>query len=581
MSAKIIDSHRYKKTTRKKANIKKEQKYKYLNSKKKNDLKYIKQKKKKEKKALNSEKSRITESRNNVNNLLGIDKGVRKNNIYIPKYFVVVCLFLCIAIIAFISKNIVKVEESPIVKVFSNKEDINKNLVKDYELKIGISGLDTTSLLISKNIILKELEKLSSKKLIKVNNDYTVEYIGAKTIDKISNSEYNVLLNDKSKISITDVKNSIDKIKGIGESSIYYKYLKNVENIEEISKKQFKIKLSKEDPYFIYSLDFPIISSEEGSDYKLDYLEDKKVVFSRDNSKSTLKSIVLTNYDDSDKMVEDFRNNNIDLFFASSNNAMQLIGKHESNVKKYRNGETIFILGNKDSNIFSKKEIRRAIVYSLNREEIIKEVNNNYGEIIDLPFIYSNIKYKYDIYGASNVLLSNSWEKDSDGIYVKKENETVIRAELNLLVNSEDNVKLKIAEKIKDMCYKSGVLININYLSEEEIIAKVSAKDYDIVLADVLIDNIPDISYLNEYLNINEETNNAIEQVKNSSIENLPANIDNLQNVLSDEVACIGIIAENINVVYQKDITGFDNIRYFNIFENIEKIGKLNDRIGE
>lgn len=581
MSAKIIDSHRYKKTTRKKANIKKEQKYKYLNSKKKNDLKYIKQKKKKEKKRLNSENSRIRESKTNVNNLLGIDKGMRKSSIYIPKSFIVICLVLCIVIIAFISKEIVKVEESPIVKVFSNKEDINKKFVKDYELKVGISGLDKTDLLTSKNIILKELEKLSTKRLIKINNDYKIEYLGAKTIEKVSNNEYNILLNDKSNISILDIRNSIDKIKAIGNESIYYKYLSNVESIEEISKKQFKVKLLRDDPYFVYVLDFPIYSSDENYEYKANVIDDSKVSFERFNSKSTIKSIALENYNDTDKMVEAFRNNKIDVFFASSNNAMQLIGKHEANVKKYRNGETIFILGNKHSNIYNRKEIRKAIVYSLNREEIVKEINNNYGEVIDLPFIYSNIKYKYDIYGASNVLLSNSWEKDSDGIFKKEEDGNIIKAEINLLVNSEDVTKLKIAEKIKDMCYKSGININIQSLSQEDISNKVQNDEYDIVLADVLIDNIPDITYLEKYFNINEEVNNAIVQVNNSNIENLPSNIENLQNVLSDEVACIGIIARNINVVYQKDITGFDNIRYFNIFENIENVGKLNDRIGD
>lgn len=581
MSAKIINSHRYKKTTRKKANIKKEQKYKYLNSKKKNDLKYIKQKKKKEKKMLNIESSRLNESKNNVNNLLGIDRTLRGSNIYIPKSFLIICLVLCIVIIAFISKKIVKVEESPIVKVFSNKDDVSKKFVKDYDLKVGISELDTTDLLTSKNVVLKELEKFTTKRLIKVDSNYKIEYVGAKTIDKISNKEYNVLLNDKSNISILDIKNSVDKIKNTKNNSIYYKYINNVESIEEISKKQFKIKLLKDDPYFVYVLDFPIYSSDENYEYKVGSLDGSNILFERYNSKSTIKSINLENYNDTDKMVEAFRDSKIDVFFASSNNAMQLIGKHESNIKKYRNGETIFILGNKNSKIYSKKEIRKAIVYSLNREEIVREVNSNYGEIIDLPFIYSNIKYKYDIYGASNVLLANSWEKDSDGIFKKEEDENVIRAEINLLVNSEDASKMKIAEKIKDMCYKSGVLINIQSLSQDEISNKVQNKDYDIVLADVLIDNIPDTLYLEEYLNINEETNNALLQVSSSNIENLQTNIENLQNVLSEEVACIGILARNINVVYQKDITGFDNIRYFNIFENIENIGKLNDRIGD
>ena len=130
------------------------------------------------------------------------------------------------------------------------------------------------------------------------------------------------------------------------------------------------------------------------------------------------------------------------------------------------------------------------------------------------------------------------------------------------------------------MCYNSGIVINIEYLSKDEISAKVSNREYDLVLADVLVNDYPDITYLNEYVNINQAVDTAIKQVNNSSIESLPENISNLQNVLSSEVACIGIFARNINVVYQKDITGFEDLNYFKVFDNIDNIGKINDKIG-
>ena len=53
--------------------------------------------------------------------------------------------------------------------------------------------------------------------------------------------------------------------------------------------------------------------------------------------------------------------------------------------------------------------------------------------------------------------------------------------------------------------------------------------------------------------------------------------VNNLKDVLSQEVACIGILAKNTNVVYQKYITGFDNISYFKVFENINNTGKIKE----
>ncbi len=578
MGPKIINSHRYKTITRKKALSKKEQKYKSF-EKEKNK----KRKKDKKEQSVNQNffiRTNIQENNFKEKNNYKKDDKENSKKIYIPKTFKIAVLVILLVGISFLSKELINIEDSPIIKVFSLNKEKEIDLVKDYDLKIGINGLDTTDLNTTQNIILREFEKLNNSKLISINKDYSITYLAANTIEKISNKEYNILLNPKYDVTIQDFKNTVENIKNVGESNIYYKYISNIESIEEISNKQFKIKLSQENPYFLYALDFPIKSDKAKKEYIIQNADNGNIEFSRKDSESTIKSIKITNFDDSDKMVEAFRNNSIDIFFASSNNAMQLIGKHEYNVKKYRNGETIFLFGNKDSRLYSKKEVREAILYSLNRQEIVKEVNNNYGEVIDLPFIYSNIKYKYDIYGAQNVLLSSSWKKGDDGIFFKQESEENIRLELNLLVNTDDQNKRKIAEKIKDMCYNSGIVINIEYLSKDEISAKVSNREYDLVLADVLVNDYPDITYLNEYVNINQAVDTAIKQVNNSSIESLPENISNLQNVLSSEVACIGIFARNINVVYQKDITGFEDLNYFKVFDNIDNIGKINDKIG-
>ena len=278
----------------------------------------------------------------------------------------------------------------------------------------------------------------------------------------------------------------------------------------------------------------------------------------KNSSKSSLGVISLTNYENTDDMVDNFRNGNIDMFTASSDSIMQLIGKREYNVKKYRDGETVFLLGNKDSALYKKKEVRQAIAYAINRDEIVKNVDMKFSEVIDIPYIYSDIKYKYDLYAAENALLINGWKKTS-GIYTKNDGYEYQKLELNLLVNKDDTVKSKIADSIKEMVEKVGIRINVLKLSENEITEKVNAKDYDIVLSTVYINDSPNIEYLYDYINVNDITNSAIENVKNS------------------DVSCIGIMAKTTNVVYQKYIKGFDNISYMKVFDNIENIGRIKE----
>lgn len=575
MSANIINSHRYKKTTRKKANenkerIKANQKYK------KEKLKNLKEKRKNEVKDSyiklnNSFNSNYNTNLNNNTNKN--KKKTRKHNF--PGLLKIIGLVACIALIAIISRIIVKKENEPVVQADFNTEK-KVSLVQDYNFKIGMSKLDSTNYLSSKNIILNELVSSLSNKLISINKDYSINYIVAKSIKKVSNKQYFIELNPDYNVKVEDIKNTVNEIKSSGDKNIYYECINNIWSIDEQGKNEFSITLKQDNPYFVYNLTFPILNTGNNYPYDIKNEGESSVLFTRKKSNSTLSTIQFTGYSDIDNLIEDFKNGKIDMFTASSDSIMQLIGKYEYNVKKYRDGQNIFLLGNKDSKVFSQKEVRQALLYSLNREEIVKKINSTFSEVIDIPYIYSSIRYKYDIVGAKNILIQYGW-KNEKGINKKTVGEEELTLELTLLVNEKDNTKVKIADMIKDMAENVGIRINIKKAKDAKLTELIKNKSYDIILADVYVNDKPDITYLEEYININDKVNSALNIVKQSSIEDLPKNIATLQDVISDEIACIGILARNTNVVYQKNINGFEDINYMKVFYNLENIGKIQE----
>lgn len=598
MSAEIINPDRYKKTTRKE--IEKRKKNNKLknstNFKKANSLKYKKEKKSrlKDKNKLKIgklENRYVSDYEVNIKPNLNVklkekarennkDKNKKKvKNIYFPTPLKISFAIIGIVVIGFISKKIVKFENMPLISVFSNKEN-KKELQKEYNLKLGITKLDTTDMLKSRNIVLDELSFLSNARLVEINKDYTINYLAAEKIEKINNKDYIVYLNKEYNLSVDDIKSGIEKLKSLGEESPYYKNIININSIEEIEKsKSFKISLQNDDPYYIYKLDFPIEvqnnKNNEGVKYSVQSKTDSALTLNKNKSGTSLSTISLNNYQDSDDMVADFRDDKIDMFFASSDLTMQLIGKHEYNVKKYRDGENIFLFGNKDSKLFGLKEVRKALAYSLKREDIIKEVNKSFSELIDLPFIYSQVKYKYDIYGAENELLASGWKK-KNGVYTKVIDGESRNLELNLIVKETDETKKKIASLLKEMAQNIGIKINVNILKEKEFNEKMQNKDYDIIIADVFVNQYPDIEFLKEYVNINDVTNNAFSKVyESNSVEELTSSISSLEETLSSEVACIGILARNSNLVYQKYISGFEYTNYLKLFTDLENIGKI------
>lgn len=575
MSANIINSHRYKKTTRKKANenkerIKANQKYK------KEKLKNLKEKRKNEVKDSYIKLNNNFNSNYNTNLNNNTNKNKKKTRKYnFPGLLKIIGLVACIALIAIISRIIVKKENEPVVQADFNTEK-KVSLVQDYNFKIGMSKLDSTNYLNSKNIILNELVSSLSNRLISINKDYSINYIVAKSIKKVSNKQYFIELNPDYNVKVEDIKNTINEIKSAGDKNIYYECINNIWSIDEQGKNEFSITLKQDNPYFVYNLTFPILNTGNNYPYDIKNEGESSVLFTRKKSNSTLSTIQFTGYSDIDNLIEDFKNGKIDMFTASSDSIMQLIGKYEYNVKKYRDGQNIFLLGNKDSKVFSQKEVRQALLYSLNREEIVKKINSTFSEVIDIPYIYSSIRYKYDIVGAKNILIQYGW-KNEKGMNKKTVGEEELTLELTLLVNEKDNTKVKIADMIKDMAENVGIRINIKKAKDAKLTELIKNKSYDIILADVYVNDKPDITYLEEYININDKVNSALNIVKQSSIEDLPKNIATLQDVISDEIACIGILARNTNVVYQKNINGFEDINYMKVFYNLENIGKIQD----
>ncbi|MEG2310643.1 MAG: ABC transporter substrate-binding protein [Clostridia bacterium] len=550
MCAQIIDPRRYKKISKSQA------KNKNINT------------------HISDKKVDVTCCNKNMESKSRVQKGKSSNKkTFFSKFVTIICCTFLLIIIGFASKKLVKLEDMQIFNVFSNNDE-KDNLVKSYDFKIGLTKLDTTDILKSKNLILNELALKASTQLISINKDYSIHYIALISIEKRNNKEYILKLNPEYELKIEDLKNTISSIKNEGLNNPYYLDISNILSIEEFGQDDIKVMLNSENPYFVYTLKFPIFKKDcKTSLLSIKNVDEKSIKFQKNALNFSLSSMTLTNYTDTNTLVSDFRNEKIDMFFSTSDSLMQLIGKHDYNVKKYRDGETFFIFGNKDSKLFSLKEVRQALVYSMNRDEIVKEVNNSFAETIDLPYIYPTLKYKYDLYGAKNILLSNGWTKVSD-IYTKKINDENLKLELDLLVNEADITKIKIADSLSKNMQNTGIKINVLKLNETLLNEKIAKGEYDIVLSTVHISDDPNVMFLEKYLNINDKTDKAFDLVKSSDMMSLEENIKNLQAILSTEVACIGILARNTNIVYQKYILGFDDTNYMKIYDNLKYIGK-------
>ena len=522
----------------------------------------------------------VEKKKKKLNNMYNINgklkpKVKRKETIFSLTIVKIFMVLLAIFLLGIISKIILSKNNISISTFF---DDDSKKLEKNYDLKVGVFS-NEDAIYKSRNLIANDLyTNLATKSLVSINKDYSINYDLAKSIEKIDSLNYKIILDNKFKITSENVKSTIYKILS-NKENIYYQKLQNISDIKILADYELHLELKNENPYFIYDLAFPIYVDDDIKKNVKNILfksneEANNITLNKNEYKGeNINSISLNKYSDFTEMISAFKNGDLDITFVSSSNIEKLIGKYDYSIKKYRDGSSLFLLGNPNSELFKQKIIRQALLYSINREEIIKSLNNQYLELIDLPYINSNISYKYDITAANNLLISNGWTKKS-GIYTNGNTSAI----LTLIVNKNDNVKVKVAENIKNMAELNGIRINIESLSADEIEYRVNnSMNYDLVLADVYIDNTPNILHLEKFLNVSDEINTALINVKSSNFDNIDENVNLLVDTLSKDVACIGIYATNTAVVYQNNISGLQDVSYMNIFSNINDIGKVSE----
>lgn len=535
-----------------------ESRYKKSNARKRRDAKTVKN---------NLESKNVTNkiTSSKVKVVKKKSKKVRRKKEQSKTFNVITCILLLL-IIAIISRAILKDENEPFIPLPFFEQS------NDQVISIGIITEESLLNIQSKNMVLNELNKYSKDMLLEINVDYTITYKCLAAVNKISNKEYVLTRNTNSKVSVEQIKNELDGYR-TNKQSVYYEKLKLIESINIIDVNNINVKLKSDLPYFVYNLDICLSTSKDYNNYVQDETSSSdKLILTRheDAIKELPAKVIVTKYKDMYAVAQAYKNKEINMFVTNAENITNILGKYEYNLKAYRNGETLFLFGNPQSKLFSIDEVRKAIAYSIDRDGIIKDILNAKGEKIDLPYIYDDIRYKYDVYAAENLLLTSGYKK-SNNVYSKTENGLKTKLELNLLVNKKDEIKINIADKIKKNLNSIGIKVNVEKLSESKIQSRIENGNYDLALASVNLNNIPDISFIKNNLFITQDIVEKLDILNTSSIVDLNKNIIDIQKLLSDTVSCIGIYSGVSYLLYSKDIVEIKQVNYMNLFGNLLK----------
>ena len=495
-----------------------------------------------------------------------------------------------------------KVEENNIVAEAQTEENIIRNM------RIGIAKFDNINPLISQNRDVINLSTIIYEPLLTVTSDYKIELALAKEWSKVSETIYIVKLRDGLKwdddTSITggDVKYTIERLKE--GKSVYSKNVKNISSVEIIDGLTVRLNLKKEQPFFEYNLIFPIVSSRQFEKEKNFYKSRKAPIASgmyKVKSAATdsmelekndkwyksgkvdrkIDNIKINFYATMGDAYNSFKIGNIDMICTLNTKISDYIGTIGFTTKDYKGRELDFISLNCENSILSDKKVRQAINYAISRKKINSTIFGNERFISSFPLDYGNYLYpkesksNFNKDKAEKALEDAGWSYRY-GRWRKTENYRTETLRLNLVVQSNNKTRVKVAEFIEEQLENIGISVNVYYVSNSSYKSYLKNKNYDMILTGIYNGYSPDLSYFLGDNNIanydNNEVKGILNDVKNITDEKaLKEKYNRLIEIYEDEVPYICLYRNKLKVVYSVKLSGEFNPTSYTAYYNFEK----------
>lgn len=465
------------------------------------------------------------------------------------------------------------------------------------KISISIVKFKTLNPILNKEKSVDEALKLVYDSLFTLDENYNVVPKLAKSYNFTDDgSILNITLNDNARwhdgsdLTSDDVKFTIDLLKTTQDSP-YYNLVSNINSVNTLGSNSLEIVFTKPYSFALESLIFPILPKHKLEGLNMDNikLDENNLVGSgmyKINKYEKRKYIDLIkndNYYDKKPYINEIRmvivpdketqeNMLISLETDICRVDQIISGKFTPkrfNTQDYMGQNYEFLALNFNNEFIQNINVRKALAYGIDREKILKEVHINEGEVVEFPlnpnskYYNDNIKnYKHNINTAKKYL-SKSQLKD---------------IKFTLIVNQENNLKVKSAYIIKDSLENLNIKVDVLELPWEELNNKLYKGEYDLALLEWKLPIVPepivsstgDKNFTN-YSNSNIDV--LIENLQSSvNEEDKIKNYYELQKYTKNQLPYISLIIKKENLVLNNKIKGKLKSNHFNIYNGIEDI---------
>ena len=266
---------------------------------------------------------------------------------------------------------------------------------------------------------------------------------------------------------------------------------------------------------------------------------------------------------------------------TQNSNLKEYIGTIGYASKEMKGREHDFIAFNTQNPILSKTEVRKAISYSIDKNNIVSSIYGDNYYTSSFPLDYGNWIYQeqdsssgYNTEQAKRILVDNGWDYKYK-YWQKIENYRTQRISLNFVVKASDANRVKVAENIKQQLENQGIRINLIKANDALYQTYINDRSFDMILCSINLSISPNLSTFFGDGNLanysNEETTNIMNEVKNLNDENqLKEKYKRLGEIYKTDIPYISLYNNKYIVAYDQSLAGTAEPNWFNQFYNLK-----------
>ncbi len=486
-------------------------------------------------------------------------------------------------------------------------DDLIVQAQSDNILNLGMDSVDTLNPILTKSISVQECMQLVFEPLFTFDEAFNPICVLAESCVASSDAysytlkiKQGILWHDNRELTASDVLHTINLIRY--NDSYYTSMLSPISSVSYIDKYTLKITVSRPVPNFTALLSFPVVQAEATTDvigyipigtgpYKYDekISSDKIQLVPNENWREALATIDKVHINivkDGQALINAYNASSVNILSSNVMNLLKNTPRGENNINDYTSNNMVFLGINNEKSEFSSNNTRQALSYLIKRDEIVTTEIFSRAIPVKIPinpsawYFPKSSDSENDSEYIKELLKLDGWTMNENGTFTREkeltiEDEvTVVHQTLkaDILVNSDNDERLRVAEKIANTFSTFGIQTTVTKASFEEYKSIISNDNHTMFIGEIKIPYNMDLHSLlvseNNYFGYSSSDMNAILNrigTAQSSEEIKSAYSDFSVKFLTD-VPFVPLFFRKESIISEKNVSGITMPTMFTSF---------------